>query len=343
MVNCLHCMRKILIFLLLGAALLGMSRAPAEPPIGVTTFEMRDESRERPVTVEFWYPTTPWTPGHRKESVWVHPVESRNAPYFAQDKPRPLILLSHGHAGDRRDRSWLAESLVKQGYLVASVEHHGNTWRTMDPVASLKFWERPRDVSFALDAILADPVWGERIDRERIGFVGYSLGGMTGLALAGGEVHHLEQIVAAQRGKVKEVDVAAEVNLDEAKVSFYDPRIKAIVLIAPATWGYDPQEILAQGTPIGIIAPEEDDVLPPNEHLNRMIEGNLPIRLKVLAPPVAHNSFVNRISEWGKVKLPSYYLREGPGFDREKLHKETAEFVLNFFGEFLDNSVEERD
>lgn len=205
----------------------------------------------------------------------------------------------------------------------------------MDPVTSLKFWERPKDVTFALDAILADPTWSDRIDKERIGFVGYSLGGMTGLALAGGEIHHLEQIVAAQRGKVKEVEAVANVNLDEAKVSFYEPRIKAIMLIAPATWGYDPQEVQRQGTPIGIMAPEEDDILPPTEHLHRMIEGNLPVRLKVFAPPAAHNSFVNRISEWGKIKLPAYYLREGPGFDREKLHREAAQFALNFFEEFL--------
>lgn len=89
--------------------------------------------------------------------------------------------MSHGHRGDRRERSWLAEHLAKNGFLVAAVEHYGNTFSNYNPLISIRFWERPVDVSFSIDQLLADPFLKNRIDAARIGFVGYSMGGMTGL------------------------------------------------------------------------------------------------------------------------------------------------------------------
>src|SRR5690606_41854760 len=39
----------------------------------------------------------------------------------------PLVLFSHGNGGSRLSMEWLAQSLVKSGYIVAAVDHWGNT------------------------------------------------------------------------------------------------------------------------------------------------------------------------------------------------------------------------
>ena len=55
--------------------------------IGVKTLHYQDLKRNRPVIVEFWYPTDETSfPAIdlSEESVWIHPKESRNAPLSAQ-------------------------------------------------------------------------------------------------------------------------------------------------------------------------------------------------------------------------------------------------------------------
>ena len=52
------------------------------------------------------------------------------------------------------------------------------------------FSERPRQVTRLIDALLRDPFWGERMERDdrgpKVGPLGHSAGGYTVLALVGG-------------------------------------------------------------------------------------------------------------------------------------------------------------
>ena len=40
---------------------------------------------------------------------------------------RPLVLLSHGTGGSAVMLAWLGETLARAGYVVAAINHHGNT------------------------------------------------------------------------------------------------------------------------------------------------------------------------------------------------------------------------
>src|SRR3990167_2365979 len=151
--------------------------------LAVRTLHYGDENRQRPVIVELWYPTEQTGPFETgSDAIWVHPQEIRDAPFASLPSKCPLILMSHGNRGDRRERSWLAASLVRKGFVVAAVEHYGNSRTTYNPMLTMQFWERPRDVVFALDQLSADASMQEMVDFQKVGFVGYSLGGMTGLA-----------------------------------------------------------------------------------------------------------------------------------------------------------------
>jgi predicted dienelactone hydrolase len=68
-----------------------------------------------------------------------------------------------------------------QGYIVAALQHGDGRNYFQCTLA-----ERPLAVTRLLDYLLADPVFGPAIDRERIGISGASLGGYTTLAVAGG-------------------------------------------------------------------------------------------------------------------------------------------------------------
>lgn len=123
-------------------------------------------------------------------SMAEHYVGPPAAPLFtlgrwADDGPMlegrfPLVTLSHGTGGSAEIMSWLARDLASRGYIVAGVNHPGNN--AVEPYTAEGFmlwWERARDVSAVIDLVLADPPIGPHIDANRIGAMGFSLGGYT--------------------------------------------------------------------------------------------------------------------------------------------------------------------
>lgn len=312
-----------------------MSRAPA-PDIGVRTIEYKDSVRHRPIVVELWYPARQMGPlDEPTDDYWIYPKEIRNIP-MAEGK-FPLIFMSHGQGGDRRNQSWLAESLVKNGYIVASVEHHGNSWRTYDSLISLRFWERARDISFAIDELLKEKFLKERILPKKIGFVGYSLGGMTGLSLAGAKAQNVKAVVQAQQVHYKEIqpDLVEQIDFADAERDFTDPRIKAMVLLSPATFIFPSQSLSSVKIPVALVASEDDEILPFHEHALQIIKFLSPARLKIFKEKISHYVFLNRVSESGKKVLKMEFQNESIQNDRPKVHKEVAHFVCDFFKDHL--------
>lgn len=308
--------------------------------MGVRTFNFEDASRKRPVVVELWYPTLKSGPFDEPESsdvVWIHPKAVRNVPFADMRKKYPLIILSHGHGGDRRNLSWLAEQLVQNGYIVASVEHHGSSWRSYNSLLSLRFWERPRDISFALHQLLKEPSLKNQIDPNRIGFVGYSLGGMTGLLLAGAKAQNVKEVIIQQQSKLKEIDSAMveQVDFKEAETSFAEPRIKSMVLLSPAAFIFPASSFKDVKIPIGLVASEGDEVLPYKEHALHVITHLVPTKLKMLHNKVSHYVFLNRVSEPGKVVVREEMRTDSIEADRPGVHREVGEFTIDFFHETL--------
>src|SRR5687767_6600613 len=140
--------------------------------------------------------TTIWYPASAGTSMAEHYVGPPAAPLFtlgswADDGPMlqgrfPLVTLSHGTGGSAEIMSWLARDLASRGYIVAGVNHPGSN--AVEPYTAEGFmlwWERARDVSAVIDLVLADPPIGPHIDANRIGAMGFSLGGYTALVLAG--------------------------------------------------------------------------------------------------------------------------------------------------------------
>ncbi len=330
-----------LIFLFGGGIAESMNRSSIESidsAIGVKTLHYVDIKRgDRPVVVELWYPVADSGVSDRIEDLYIHPSEARDATFVASGNRYPLILMSHGHRGDRRDRSWLAEKRVKKNYIVASVEHYGNSSKTFDPALTLRYWDRPQDVSFALDQLLNEPDLKEVVDADRIGFVGYSLGGMTGLSLAGGGVQDLTEIFAKYRKEFNQFPRESFKVLDTSieKGSVHDPRIKAYLLLAPATFLFSQEGLKKITAPIGLVSAINDEVLPHEEHARRVLQNSPTVRFKLLRKEIAHSAFLNPLSALGKQVKAKSKRQALSSEDQKRLYQEVGDFSISFFQDQL--------
>jgi predicted dienelactone hydrolase len=131
---------------------------------------------------------------------------------------------------------WLGTALAAQGYIVASVNHHGNT--SVEPYTAQGFclwWERAQDLRAVLDCLLADAWFGTRIDPMRIGAAGCSLGGYTVIAVAGGRTD-LQAFAAFCSGPEREATCEDQAEFPGMGVQFAqltrdDARVQALLRV----------------------------------------------------------------------------------------------------------------
>jgi predicted dienelactone hydrolase len=261
-------------------------RGPAPAPdalgpfaVGRSTFEAVDPARDggRSLTVDVWYPVDPADAGGAlsrydllltgidSEVAWDWPPPSARGPF-------PLVIFSHGNGGIRFQSFFLCEALASHGFVVAAPDHTGNTaidllLGTADPFAKSAV-DRPLDVSFLITTLLArsaDPAdeLHRRIDPRRIGVTGHSFGGFTSLAVAAGFV-----------------------------LAPPDPRVRAIVPIAPASSIFDDAALASIAIPtliLGGTADETTPVEPESERPHALLAARPRWRVDVL--DAGHGSF----------------------------------------------------
>lgn len=159
--------------------------ASADMLPGYDRFDLSAEHRARPVAASIWYPAA--NPTYRVpvgDGPIFDPTFAFVGPAIAEGR-HPLVLLSHGSGGNADVLGWLTTGLVERGAIVLAVNHPGSTSGDSSPRRSVDFEARANDLSAALDMILADAAFAPSIDPDRIGVVGFSLGGTTALGLAG--------------------------------------------------------------------------------------------------------------------------------------------------------------
>jgi predicted dienelactone hydrolase len=97
----------------------------------------------------------------------------------------PLVVISHGAGGSFIDFHDLAETLADAGFVVAAINHPGNTSSDMSRIGDLSsLSERPEDIKRLIDFMVGGSGASPEIDAKRIGFFGFSRGGYTGLLLS---------------------------------------------------------------------------------------------------------------------------------------------------------------
>ncbi len=239
-------------------------------PVGVTTMTvdvLDHEGEPRSFRVEIWYPTTeefrdgPFeeiniyedAPEEYKPYIEIAKTEVPSMPTKAVrdatvrrgDGPYPIILFSHGAYGVRYQSVFFTIPLASHGYIVASMDHPKNTLYDilaygydMDVVV-MSTMDRPTDAIMTLTAVThrnetPEDMFYKSMITDKVGMSGHSFGAFLSLLMGS-----------------------------------LDPRIKAIVPMAPASGFLDILGYPADGLkiPTMLMGGLIDKTLPPDEEL----------------------------------------------------------------------------
>ncbi|WP_367717255.1 alpha/beta fold hydrolase [Nitratireductor sp. GISD-1A_MAKvit] len=176
-------MKKLLCVFLMG---LGMSGAAmADPYAGYDRLTVKADHRPPVLAASVWYPAgRPTYRGLVGDNAVFEGTSAYVGAAVAEGK-FPLFVLSHGSGGNMDAISWLSSALAQRGAMVLAVNHPGSTSGDSSPRRSMRLDERAADLVAALDTLLEEPAFADRVDRSRIASLGFSLGGATALNLAG--------------------------------------------------------------------------------------------------------------------------------------------------------------
>ena len=321
--------------------------------VGQTTIEYLDSDRNRPLKTEIWYPTEDSFSDkdliNESESPFLRNATVRNGKI--KNGKFPLILLSHGTGGGRLTMEWYAFAMAQQGYIVAAVDHWGNTFDNKIPEQFVQFWNRPLDIKFVLDKLLVDQKFSSKIMKSNISVSGFSLGGYTAVALVGGDISVDELIAHSKTKKGKrEFRIPELPNLPKImeknsfkeefikyKYKLSDSRIKAAVVMAPALGqGFRTEKQFTNiKVPVLIIGAESDFIAPVEmnaEHYHNLIPQSKYVELE---GKTGHYVFLNNAKKALK-KSASFVFKDHKTVDRKSVH----ENVVKLAQEFLDKNLE---
>jgi predicted dienelactone hydrolase len=214
--------------------------------------------------------------------------------------PGQCVLISHGSGGTPLVYRTLAHFLARHGFIVAIPEHPFNNKDDNSLETSIdNLFYRPRHLQLSLNWL------NEKFDvihPDRAAVIGHSMGGYSALAIAGGHPSTLHQTI------------------NRTLAVTHDPRIKATILLAPATvWYHKPDALADVRSPILMFFGEMDEYTPPKPHARIVLE-NLPKTTPIqshLIPNAGHFSF---LSPFPRFMSRFEIAQDPPGFNRQQFH-----------------------
>ena len=282
--------------------------------VGSHQIQIEDRAKDISFPTLIQYPThTPSTPTAFGPYVMDVSVDAPVAPGTF-----PLIVISHGGGGSHLVYRTISTHLAKHGYIVTMPEHPGNNRHNNELEDTFEnLVNRPRHASLAIDAVTAHPQFKAYIRPHCVAAIGHSMGGYTALAMAGGTPWSKDR---------QRVDVAQ------------DPRIQALVLLAPATAFYIPKNSLHQVTaPILLLAAEHDSMTP--RWQTDLVLNRVPDRAKIIYKIIENAGHFSFLSPFpSQMKNANFRPSTDPlGFDRDKFHKRLPQEILAYLDEHLKN------
>ena len=261
----------------------------------------------------------------------MYPAEApetglRVGPYELQVAPgapvaegsHPLVAISHGSKSTPLVQRTLAMHLARNGFVVVVPEHERDNRNDSSAFGTAALLgERPRQLRRAIDWAFADDALAARLRPDVVGVVGHSMGGYTGLALAGGRPTAFAN--ETPDGTAPAIEVEPE------------PRMRALVLLAPATpWYLAPGALRDVRVPILMLTGQRDTLAP--AWMADLVTAGVPEPSAVrhhVVPNAGHFAFLSPFPP-AMVRPDFPPSQDPPGFDRAAFHAELYDRVTAF-------------
>lgn len=296
-----RCRRWALIALSLLGAWAPFAAAQPTPAVGMTQLM----AGELPFTLV--YPTLAATSSLSRGPFTLQ-VAQGAAPLAG---PRRLVVLSHGTGGSATADHSLAATLVRAGFVVAQPQHAGDNFQDTSRAGPSAWKTRPAEVTQVIDALAAHPFWKDQLRLDKVGVHGMSAGGVTALALAGGQWRVLNLVQhclahpdadagfcfngaaapaarAIRQASFERVRGVPEVALPAEFQAVHggltpapaagrsdvrpDPRVAAITLAVPVAAIFSADSLARIRVPVGLISASHDTVLLPTFHSDHLMK-----------------------------------------------------------------------
>jgi predicted dienelactone hydrolase len=245
----------------------------------------------------------------------------------------PLVIVSHGNGGYFALHLDIIEALTDAGFVVAAINHPGNNTNDMSQSGMSNWASRPAHMVRLLDFLLSD--WKDRaaIDSARIGFFGFSLGGYTGLVLAGAtpDFRRLARF-CKETDKTNNCERARSGDVPPNPP--HDTRIKAAVLADAAnSFAFTPEALAAIQIPLQIWRSELGGygVIATSTALTAK---SLPGKPEIHVVPAGHYAFLPPCTPQLTAHRPEV-CTDPDGFDRSAFHRDFDARIVGFFREHL--------
>ena len=300
-----------------------------------TEIDFFNQQMNRPAKIKFWYQEGAES---CEEQICLSPKQSNHR----------VAIISHGAFGSPREMNWLGYALASQGWVVAGVAHHGESWvygpETIDPSTVMRFWQRPQDVSFAIDSLSAKGVFNIALNTNKIIMLGHSSGGFTSLAMAGAKLEKgkSEAYCATEKSKGdKGCDYGQQskrkpMNEDMLKKLVWlqnqmqDNRVAAVIALDPALGHAVSQQSLESiKIPALILGSVENDFLPFTAHAKYYASHIQGSSLVGVEQGAGHFVYIDKCDSDREVKgVP--LCKDGEGVDRNAIQKQILNHIFGF-------------
>ncbi len=275
-----------------------------------------------------------WFPAHGDPVPQRLGIYTQNAIADAAPAGRhlPLIVMSHGNGGHFAGHFDTAAALARAGFVVAALTHPGDNWR--DQSRATQMDARVTALSGLITHMLGS--WQHRaaLDPRRVGAFGFSAGGFTVLAAAGGrpDLTRMARHCADHPGFFDCGMVKAHPLPNPVWTAPGDRRIKAVVAAAPALGFTFGRAGLSDVTmPVQLWRADKDAVLPAPFYADA-VRADLPRPPEFHAVAGAgHFDFLAPCSAGG----PLARICTSEGFDRPAFHTRFNAEVVRFFSHHL--------
>jgi predicted dienelactone hydrolase len=189
------------------------------------TIKLYDSSRDRELIVDLYLPQVP------------------------DNSPTPVVIVSNGLGGQRDRFINIANHLASHGFAVVIPDHPGsNDVRQKaffnglhkENFDSTEYIDRPLDITYVLNELEKPNLinFKGKLNLQRVGIFGYSLGGTTALALAGAELNFQQLKTDCDPDRINPINISIlyqcrALELPKGKTNLQDNRIKAAFVFVP--------------------------------------------------------------------------------------------------------------